>query len=249
MSIKTVVQEKVNDALRPMGVQMVRSRSVDPAIKTFIPARKTISAARRAGMSVGDFLDARNEHPGATDETVKKILEFGELAGTVDCICEIGTGSGRYAERLIDALHPARYESYETAADWWPHLAKLPNLVTMPCDGHSLAQTPSASVDLVHANKVFVYLPFAAVAGYLNEMARVVRPGGAVAFDVVTEGCLDDRTVDSWITARGSIYLPIPRAWVVEYLAARNVTLSGSYFVPMTGGRTELLVFRRDAPH
>ena len=35
MSIRSVVQEKVNNALRPMGVQMIRSRSVDPAIKTF----------------------------------------------------------------------------------------------------------------------------------------------------------------------------------------------------------------------
>jgi len=116
----------------------------------------------------------------------------------------------------------------------------------MPCDGHTLAHTPSASVDLVHANKVFVYLPFAAVAGYLNEMARVVRPGGAVAFDVVTEGCLDDHTVNSWIAAHGSFYLPIPRPWVLDYLAARGLTLHGSWFVPMTGGRTELLVFRRE---
>jgi SAM-dependent methyltransferase len=146
-------------------------------------------------MSVGDFIDAINKHPGATDETV--LLE------------------------------------------------KLPNLTTMPCDGHTLAHTPSASVDLVHANKVFVYLPFAVVAGYLNEMARVVRPGGTVAFDVVTEGCLDDRTVDSWVAAQGSIYLPIPRPWVLDYLAAKDLTLRGSWFVPMTGGRTELLVFRR----
>jgi hypothetical protein len=248
MSIQSVVKEKVNDALRPMGVQMIRSRSVDPAIKTFIPARKTISAARKAGMSVGDFIDAGNDHPGATEETVQKILEFSELEGPVDCICEIGTGSGRYAEKLIDALHPARYESYETAVDWWPYLEKLPNLVTMPCDEHTLAPTPSASVQLVHANKVFVYLPFAAVAGYLNEMARVVRPGGTVAFDVVTEGCLDDRTVDSWIAARGSIYQPIPRPWVLNYMAAKELTLRGSWFVPMTGGQTELLVFRRDAP-
>ena len=72
MSIKSVVKEKVNDALRPMGVQMIRSRSVDPAIKTFIPARKTISAARKAGMSVGDFIDAGNDHPGATGRSPKK---------------------------------------------------------------------------------------------------------------------------------------------------------------------------------
>jgi hypothetical protein len=32
--------------------------------------------------------------------------------------------------------------------------------VIRACDGHTLSQTSSASVDLVHAQKVFVYLQF-----------------------------------------------------------------------------------------
>ena len=196
-------------------------------------------------MSVGDYIDRENALPGATAQSVDQIIELGGVREPVGCVCEIGPGSGRYAEVITEKLHPGRYEVYETAVDWLPYLRKLPNAAIMPCDGHTLAATPTDSVDLVHANKVFVYLPFATVAGYLREMARVVRPGGSVAFDVVTEECLDDDVVASWVAAGGSIFLPIPRQWVIEFTQKLGLTFAGSWLAPMAGGRTELLAFRR----
>lgn len=244
MSIKTKAKDGINASLRPLGVQVVRGRTADPGIKTFLSARQTIAAARRAGLSVSDYIDREHAVEGATAKTVDAMLRLAELTGPVDRVCEIGPGSGRYAEKVIAALHPGTYEAYETATDWWPHLRTLENLVTQACDGHTLAATASSSVDLVHAHKVFVYVPFATTVGYLVEMARVVRPGGTVAFDIVSEGCLDDRTVERW-AADGTIFLPVPRGWVVDFLAARGLTLLGNEFVPMTSGRTELLVFRK----
>lgn len=207
-------------------------------------ARKTIAAARHSGLSVGDYIDRNFAEPGATQATVDALLQRGGLSGHVERVCEIGPGSGRYAEKVISALRPDVYEAYETAPDWLPHLRELPNLITQPCDGHTLGSTTSASADLVHAHKLFVYIPFHAVAGYLEEMARVVRPGGVVAFDVVTEGCIDQETVDSWI-AQGSFFSPIPRSWVIDFLGRRDLSLSGSAFVSMADGWTELLVFQR----
>ena len=110
-------------------------------------------------------------------------------------MCEIGAGSGRFAEEVIAALHPDRYEVYETARDWLPWLSRLPGAVIQKCDGRTLSQTPDGSIDLVHAHKVFVYIEFCITAGYLEEMARVVRPGSVVAFDIVTEECLEDEGV------------------------------------------------------
>jgi hypothetical protein len=115
----------------------------------------------------------------------------------------------------------------------------LPNVVIRDCDGHTLSQTAGASVDLVHAQKVFVYLEVYATAGYLGEVARVVRPGGTVALDIVTEACLDDETVREW-ARRGSIYRPVPRAWAIEFLQRRGLTLRGSHFAPLPDGTTGL---------
>ncbi|MCA1674327.1 MAG: class I SAM-dependent methyltransferase, partial [Actinobacteria bacterium] len=189
MSLKTIARDCVNASLRPIGIQIVRGRTNDPAIKSFLPAKKTTAAARRAGLSIGDYIDQKYAEAGATAASVDAMLRLSALTDSVERVCEIGPGSGRYAEKVIAALRPQVYEAYETASDWWPHLRTLPNLITQPCDGHTLTNTKSASVDLVHAHKVFVYIPFVTTVGYLQEMARVVRPGGAVAFDVVTEDC------------------------------------------------------------
>jgi SAM-dependent methyltransferase len=247
VSIRTKLAKPVNDVLRPLHVQLVSGSSPDPAIQDFIPARKTIAAAQKAGLPLGAYIDQTFAEPGTTPNTVKAMLELGDLHDKCETVCEIGPGSGRYAEEVIAALHPDTYEIYETARDWLPYLRKLPNAVIRDCDGHTLSQTSSASVDLVHAHKVFVYLQFYATAGYLDEMARVVRPGGTVAFDIVTEASLDDKTVEAW-ARHGTFYRPVSRVWAVEFLQRRGLALRGSSFaaLPHAQGNTELLVFHRD---
>jgi len=245
MSLRAKAAKPINDLLRPLRVQLVPGRSADPAVQDFISARKTIAAARNAGLPIADYIDRTFAQPGATVETVRAMLELADLHGDGGTICEIGPGSGRYAEAVIKTVHPVAYEIYETATDWLPHLAKLPNVIIRKCDGRTLSQTSDASVDLVHAHKVFVYLDFSATVGYLEEMARVVRPGGVVAFDIVSEKCLDDNTVLEWAD-RGTIYRPIPRLWAIEFLRRRGLALLGAHLAPLTEGSTELMVFRRN---
>jgi hypothetical protein len=239
------VHETVNVVLRPLGVQVVRGRSHDPGVQSFLPARKTIAAAAHAGLSVGDYVDQTFAEPGATGRTVEAMVELSGLHEPVDCVCEIGAGSGRYLEAVVSALHPMTYEVYEPAGDWAHHLQRLPSVVMRHSDGRTLRGTATASVDLVHAQKVFVYLDFATLVGYLEEMVRVVRVGGAVAFDVVTEECLDDDTVAEW-SARGSVFRPVPRGWTISFLERRGLTYVGHHLAPLPPGTTELLVFRRD---
>lgn len=171
------------------------------------------------------------------------MLELGKVQEGCD-VCEIGPGSGRYAVKIIEMLHPRTYEIYESARDWIPTLRALPNAVIRDCDGRTLAQTKDASVDLVHAQKVFVYIEFYASMGYLEEMVRVVRPGGIVAFDILTEDCLDEETVRAWVR-QGSFYRPFPKDWTIEFMQRRGLDFVGSHFSPLPPGRAELLVFRR----
>ncbi|MGW1345740.1 class I SAM-dependent methyltransferase [Kribbella sp. NPDC002412] len=249
MSVRHLLQVAANRTLRPTGFQLVRGYSTDPAISPFLPARWTIRQAEKAGKSVGDFLDSYSAEPGATTDTVEALLEIGHLtADTVDRVCEIGPGSGRYTTRILSAVQPSSYEVYETAEDWISYLqGAQPTLTFQPADGHTLASTPSASVDLAHTHKLLGYIPFVTALGYIDELARVVRPGGIAAFDMITDDCLDDSTTKVWLTEphRMTIYSVAPRAWLTGFVAQRNLDLVGSRFVPLSGGRTELLVFRR----
>lgn len=244
MSIRSKLVRGVNSGLRPLGVQIVSGRSADPAIKSFLSARKTLTAARRAGLPVGDYIDLIYAKPGASSELVSAMLKIADLSGPADRICEIGPGSGRFAEHITAALNPRAYEIYEPARDWLPHLRRMPNVIERHCDGYTLSATGDATIDLVHAQKLFTYLNFEVCVGYFEEMARVVRPGGIVAFDAVTEPCLEERTVRSWID-NGTIYFPLPREWTVEFMRNRGLKLLGSHFTSLPPGRSELLVFCR----
>lgn len=250
MSVKDRLQVGVNGALRPFGVQLVRGFSTDPLISPFLPARRTIKRAAEAGLSVGDYLDSYSSEPGATAETVEVMLEASGLltAAQVGTVLEIGPGSGRYTTRVMSALRPQRYDVYETAPDWVRYLrSEFPSLTFHPADGHTLASSGSSTVDLVHAHKLLCYIPFVTAVCYLDEMARVVRPGGTVAFDLITDDCMDLQMTKTWLAepSRGSIYSVAPRDWVLHFMAERDLELTGSHFVPLSGGRTELLVFKR----
>ena len=245
MSIRRTALKKFNGALRPLGVQLIRGRSGDPAIKDFLRARPTIAAAKAANLSLIDYIDMVYATPGTTSATVQAMLNLARLPEPLQRICEIGPGSGRYAEKVIDAVHPNVYEIYETATDWLPHLRTLPGALVQPCDGRTLANTATASVDLVHAQKVFVYLDFATVVGYFKEMIRVVRPGGVIAFDIVSERCLDDEILDMWVNVGDTPYHPIPREWAIDYFAQRDAIFLGDHLAILSGGKSDLLVFRR----
>jgi SAM-dependent methyltransferase len=248
MTVKALVTRGVNRAVRPLGVQVVRGWSADPGIQPYIPARKTITAARRAGLTVCDYIDRSSAEPGATASTVEAMLRIGQLGDRVERVCEIGPGTGRYAELVVAALKPVVYEMYETATDWLPHLRGLPNGRLMPADGHTLSHTASESVDLVHAHKLFIYVPLVVAVGYMWEMARVVRPGGVVAFDIVTEDCMDDTMTKRWVTEGATIYSMTPRQWTIDLLDRSGLSLLGRAFAALSGGRTELLVFGKRQP-
>jgi len=81
-------------------------------------------------------------------------------------------------------------------------------------------------------------------AATVRELARVVKPGGVVAFDVVTDPCLDDRTAQLWAEV-GTVHHMMSRDWVLQYLGRRGLELAGSHFTPLPPGTAELLVFRR----
>ena len=83
------------------------------------------------------------------------------------------------------------------------------------------------------------------MAGYLEEMARVVRPGGAVAFDMVTEPCLDEETVRAW-ARDASFYRPVPQGMGSGVHAAARSHPARLALLAAAAGTAELLVFHRD---
>jgi hypothetical protein len=242
----------INWALAPFGVRLVRKNGSAhdwKKIDTFIPFEATLEAARSAGLSVGDYIDSvMNRIPGATQATIDEMSRLGVFSDKIETVVEIGPGSGRYLEKTLKACTPSRYEIYETAGLWADYVAEKYNVILQPTNGRSLAATPDSSADLVQAHKVFSATPFLTTARYWLEMCRVVRPGGFVVFDIVTEACMDPAAVNGWVSSQGvdSTYpAMVAHTTAVDFFASQGLSLVGRFFIPMGPGKTEIYVFRK----
>lgn len=244
-TIRRIARKKLNSALSITGFQLVRPSEND-YIKSFISFRETFRGAKKAGLSIGDYIDAKYHQPGATQATIDQLIGAGVLSRDVHTVCEVGPGSGRYLEKVLQFCNPLSYEIYETQQEWLHWLARTYPVVARDADGKSLRDTHSGSIDLVHAHKVFVYLPTIVACQYFREMIRVVRPGGQIVFDILSENCMDDSTIEKWLTKE--IYYPcmMPRDFVIGLFARRHCFLRSSFFAPMVPGQSEYLVFVKD---
>jgi hypothetical protein len=242
----------LNGVLGVVGFELRRAGRHDWSdVRNFIPFEATLAAAAAQGLSVADYVDVRHNRAGATQEAVDRMAALGAFAGRIDRVCEIGPGSGRYLEKIFRLCKPSHYEIYETAADWAGWLQRTYAVVPQPTDGKSLSATPARSIDLVHAHKVLTTVPWAVSCGYLLEMARVVRDGGRVVFDVMTEACTDQPTVAAWAArpVSGSSYpAMMPRQFLLDVLEGQGLRLVASFFVAMEPGRSECMIFERPAP-
>jgi hypothetical protein len=251
LSPRSLAKGAMNWVIGPLGVEVVRKDRHDWSdTRNFIPIEDTLAGARRAGISVGDYIDTvLNNIPGATQFTIdemKRLGVFDEAAGTV---LEIGPGSGRYLEKTIAVCSPGRYEIYETSQPWAAFLVREYRVTQQPTDGRGLTSTPDASCDLVHAHKVFSSIPFLPTVKYWGEMARVARSGAYIAFDIMTEACLDTATLRKWAASgidNGAYPAAMPRKVALEFFAETGCALVGSFTVPMGEGRTETFVFRKN---
>lgn len=248
LSIKRKVFDAVNMFLQPVGFELVRNRQYFSDYRSYIPLGETVKSAQREGKSVGEYIDSTYGTPGSTQETIEQMAKLGVFNAKIERVCEIGAGSGRYLAMIIEKCSPSAYEVYETADEWARWLAENYPVTLQPTDGVSLSATASQSVDLVHAHKVLPGQPSMGIIRYYADMARVVRSGGKVVFDVVTEECLQEETLAEWLRQASAYqHYPclIPKQFTIDFFSTRGFTFDGSFLIPMKPGLTNYLVFTK----
>jgi hypothetical protein len=242
------VRNLINMPLRPFRMELVHRGHDWNDLRQFLPFRETLAAAKQVGLSVPDYVDVRYNKRGATQATIDRMVELGAFKTDIRNVVEIGPGSGRYLEKTLKRCAPERYDIYETAEEWAEYLVNTYHVVRRRTDGLTLTETPADSVDLLQAHKVFPCVTFLTTMSYFREMARVVRDGGKLVFDVVTEGCMDEDELEKWARSDlrlGSYPNLLPKQFVVDFFTRRGFILDGTFQIPMEPGKTECLVLTR----
>lgn len=241
MGIKKSIRLAINSLLSYVGLELIRTNRT---FQDYIPIEETLAGAKEAGMSIGDYIDEKFNIPGATQETIDKMAELGVFDHNIERVCEIGPGSGRYLEKMMNACNPDYYEIYETAIEWQNWLVKNYGVTAQETDGKTLKQTPTNSIDLVHTHKMLYAQPVLTICTYFSEMARVVRGNGKIVFDILTEDCLNDDMLEKWLDSgvRDPASM-IGKQYAINYFQDRDFSFNGAFKIPMLPGITEYLVF------
>jgi SAM-dependent methyltransferase len=245
---KKLILDSVNRLMHLAGLELVRHNQYFSDYRSYIPLQETVAGAQKAGKSVGDYIDSTYGTPGSTQDTIDQMEALGVFKTKIERVCEIGAGSGRYLAKVLDKCAPSYYEVYETSAEWAQWLAQSYPVTIQPTDGMTLPATAAATIDLVHAHKVLPGQPSLAICHYYAEMARVVRTGGKVVFDVVTEECMPDKILAEWLRLQSSYqHYPclIPKQFTIDFFQSKGFTFDGSFLIPMKPGLTNYLVFTK----
>jgi hypothetical protein len=212
----------------------------------YYPAAKTISAARRAGMSVPAYVERLSNAEGQTELVLERLASAGALESH-DRICEIGAGAGRYLDRLLPRCTPSQYDVYELDSGWARYLAATyPAIRAQKTDGETLAPTPSNSCGLVTAFGVFIASRPLQTFSYIREMVRVAKPGGFIAFDFYPAGDATLQSIfDKWLPSehRFAVWLPEPQ--IIELLGLGRCEVVHRSTLDFVWSQPVLLVARK----
>jgi Methyltransferase domain len=228
----------VRDLLPPIVL-----RALKPSRRPSSP--NTIVAAQQAGLSVGDYVEQLWGTQGASAKVIQKLFDIGAISPATKTIVEIGPGTGRYLDHIFKRHQPERYQIYETAQDWAEWLASNYPIEACVADGQSLKQTDNASIDVVHAHGVFVYLPFLVSCSYFREIFRVTKREGFVAFDVISELCMTRDIVDKWLASVIRDPCILPKQYLTAMFKDAGFSLIETFTSPYGEGMSEYFVLQK----
>jgi SAM-dependent methyltransferase len=226
MGIKRLLQKGVN----MLGYRVVSNndQSLTKA-KYYIDCQETVATARAEGLSVCDYVEKLWDQQGATTNIITQMQSYGCFEHLVN-VCEIGPGTGRYLEKVIEQNASIKsYVIYEVAKDWAEWLQQTYPVVSREADGYSLKFEEDASMDLVHAHGVFVYLNFIHCMRYIKEMIRITKPGGYIVFDFYPAEMFDTNLITKWIDSSQSYPVILPENVIIAFLKDNGVAFCGSF--------------------
>ena len=222
--MKTTLRKMARGAAAALGL----TSGSNPSVRGYLDAPAMLQGAKREGVDVNDYIEQRVGWPGFQAQAaayVDHLAAAGALGDETAGVVEIGAGSGRHVRAVLARRPGVEYAAYEPDPLWRAHLARTYGIRAAEATGESLSATPDASVSLVHAHAVMVYVPFLTAVAYFNEAARVLRPGGYFSFNAHTEDTFPEEAIAKWLDGPYRYPAIFPRDHLVALLGNRGFRL------------------------
>lgn len=220
----------------------------------YFSAKDVVPKAQAAGKSLCAYLE--DENIGGVGRRRDFIIQELQQKGVFHNkrrVIEIGAGTGMYLEKTIELAKPEQTEVYETALDWVNYLRAQysqsgTQLICHNADGRSLKYSHDASVDLVLAHAVFVYIPMLSSMKYLVECARVLKPGGMLVFDVFSDLRFGFQTVNTWLNDRnGYVFaVVIADSLIREFAQSHGMRIVETFDTPLHASKSTYYILQKD---
>jgi SAM-dependent methyltransferase len=217
----------------------------------YLSAGDVVKKARQNNLTLCEYLE-QNDIGGVGKRRELIITALRQyLASPLNHVLEIGAGTGMYLEKIVELYSPAAYEVYETSLEWVEYLNQSYSGKTrLQChnaDGSTLHRTASESVDAAFSHGVFVYLPLITTFGYLEEMARVVKPDGWIVFDCFLTRNFGVDTIKQWQRDPHHWTFPvaISEDLIMEFLVRYRLTCVGRFDTPYHASLSTYFVARK----
>ena len=180
----TMLKSSVQRALAIAGLRLSRiPKEVDAPREYIEPA--LIQAAEKAGVYVGDYAEREWGEVGRSRSIVETLYRPRLKENSV--VLEAGPGTGMFAIKVLEHIPKGTMHLFEIDPYWKNFLVRLlgsdARVLIQETNGYSYDDIADESIDLYHANGVFVYTPHLVTCRNLVEAVRVTRRGGTIAFD------------------------------------------------------------------
>ncbi len=178
--MKKEIAALANGALRPLGIQITRVRSLERAWDSEFS--QWIAQARAAGTDPNDVGDlAWNDDP--LQESLER--HYLPYIRPDSVVLELGPGTGRLTRHIIARCQEMVLVDYSALVCAWltDYLHGKGRYRVYEIDKPSLSMISRESVDVILANGVFEHIDMDDMFCFLEEFHRVLRPGGITSFD------------------------------------------------------------------